>query len=125
VTVLVDGNVLIDVGEADPVWGEWSRRALDRAGASESLILNPIIYAEVSAAFERIEEVEAVLPAASFKRDQIPLEAAFLAGKAYLVYRRRGRTSLPHVLSPAGDRRARRRVTAPPGGPGQRRLGRA
>lgn len=92
-TVLVDSNVLIDVAEADPVWGEWSRRALDRAGASESLVVNPIVYAEVSIAFERIEEVEAVLPAASFKREQIPFEAAFLAGKAYLTYRRRGGAS--------------------------------
>ncbi len=92
-TVLVDSNVLIDVAEADPVWGEWSRRALDRAGASEPLVVNPIIYAEVSVAFERIEEVEAVLPTASFKREQIPFEAAFLAGKAYLAYRRRGGAS--------------------------------
>ena len=92
-TVLVDSNVLIDVAAADPVWGEWSRRALDQAGASESLIVNPIIYAEVSVAFERIEEVEAVLPTASFKREQIPYEAAFLAGKAYLAYRRRGGSS--------------------------------
>ncbi|MEY2669494.1 MAG: hypothetical protein RJA59_2132 [Pseudomonadota bacterium] len=92
-TILVDSNVLIDVAEADPVWGEWSRRALDRAGASESLVVNPIVYAEVSVAFERIEEVEAALPAATFKREAIPFEAAFLAGKAYLAYRRRGGAS--------------------------------
>ena len=55
--------------------------------------MNPIVYAEVSVAFERIEEVETVLPAATFKREQIPFEAAFLAGKAYLAYRRRGGSS--------------------------------
>ena len=65
---------------------------------SGTLVINPIIYAEVSIGFERIEELEDVLPADSFRRDPLPWEAAFLAGKCFLRYRRRGgmrRSPLP------------------------------
>ena len=65
---------------------------------SGTLVINPIIYAEVSVGFERIEELEDVLPADSFRRDPLPWEAAFLAGKCFLRYRRRGgmrRSPLP------------------------------
>lgn len=89
-TILVDSNVLIDVAVSDPEWGEWSRRALDRAAASALLVVNPIVYAELSVAYQRIEEVEAALPPAAFRREHLPYEAAFLAGKAYLRYRRNG-----------------------------------
>jgi predicted nucleic acid-binding protein len=62
------------------------------------LVINPIIYAEVSAGFERVEELDEVLPADSFRRDPLPWEAAFLAGKSFLAYRRKGgsrRSPLP------------------------------
>jgi hypothetical protein len=62
------------------------------------LVINPIIYAEVSIGFERIEDLDGVLPADSFRRDPLPWEAAFLAGKCFLAYRRRGgsrRSPLP------------------------------
>jgi predicted nucleic acid-binding protein len=90
VTVLVDSNVLIDVAVADPEWGDWSRRALDRVAAAEILVVNPIVYAELSVAYQRIEELEAALPAVAFRREHLPYEAAFLAGKAFLRYRRNG-----------------------------------
>lgn len=88
--VLVDANVLIDVATDDPRWGEWSARALEEAGRARRLILSPIVYAEVSIAFQRIEELDALLPPSVFHREALPWEAAFLAGKAFLAYRRRG-----------------------------------
>ena len=97
-TVLVDSNVLIDVVNDDPVWGAWSRDALERIATHDLLVVNPIIYAEVSAGFARAEDVERVFPSADFRREQIPYEAAFLAGKAHVAYRRRGgrsRSPLP------------------------------
>jgi predicted nucleic acid-binding protein len=71
---------------------------LARCAEGGVLVINPIIYAEVSIGFERIEELEEVFPADSFRRDPLPWEAAFLAGKCFLEYRRRGgarRSPLP------------------------------
>lgn len=90
--VLVDSNVLIDVLSDDPDWAARSADALARAGETDRLILNPLIWAEVSLAFARIEELDAALPEAAFAREALPWPAAFLAGRAYLAYRRRGGT---------------------------------
>ncbi len=88
--VLVDSNVLLDVLTEDPTWYEWSSAALERGASESTLYLNPIIYAEVSIGFDRIEDLEAALPDDMFRRLPLPLEAAFLAGKAFVRYRRRG-----------------------------------
>ena len=96
--VLVDSNVLLDVLEDDPVWFPWSSQHLAACAEEANLVINPIIYAEVSIGFQRIEELEAVLPADTFERRPLPWEAAFLAGKSYLAYRRSGgerRSPLP------------------------------
>ncbi|MES1244993.1 MAG: type II toxin-antitoxin system VapC family toxin [Acidobacteriota bacterium] len=96
--VLVDANVILDVATEDPLWSEWSATMLARCADSGLLIINPIIYAEVSVGFDRIEELDEVLPADAFRRDPLPWEAAFLAGKCFLAYRRRGgarRSPLP------------------------------
>jgi predicted nucleic acid-binding protein len=96
--VLVDSNVLLDVFSEDPVWFEWSSEALSEAAERSVLVVNPIVYAEVSVRFERIEELEEALPSDRFTREQLPWEAAFLAAKSYLAYRRRGgdrRSPLP------------------------------
>jgi len=96
--VLVDSNVLLDLMTSDASWGEWSRAALRAAGGRSRLVINPIIFAEVSVRFTRLEDLEAALPKAVFAREPIPYEAAFLAGKAFLIYRRRGgvrRSPLP------------------------------
>ena len=90
--VLVDSNVLLDVMTEDPTWFNWSSAALARAAESDLLIVNPLVYAEVSIRFERIEEVDAALPRTLFRRDDLPWEAAFLAGKCFRAYRRRGGT---------------------------------
>ena len=82
----------------DPAWGEWSASMLAACAEEGMLVVNPIVYAEVSVGFARIEELDAVLPADSFRRDPLPWEAAFLAGKCFLAYRRKGgerRSPLP------------------------------
>jgi predicted nucleic acid-binding protein len=88
--VLVDSNVLLDVLTEDPRWFERSATTLARLGADHELVINPIVYAEVSVGFDRIEELEAALPGEFFRREALPWEAAFLAGKCFVKYRRRG-----------------------------------
>src|SRR5687767_14808086 len=96
--VLVDSNVILDVLTEDERWLSWSEDALSRAAEADVLVINPIIYAEISVRFERIEELEEALPPTLFRRDPLPWEAAFLAGKSFLAYRRLGgarRSPLP------------------------------
>lgn len=88
--VLVDSNVILDVATDDPVWAAWSSDALAEASATAVLVINSLIYAEVSIGYERIEDLERALPPALFRRDALPYEAAFLAGKCFALYRRRG-----------------------------------
>jgi predicted nucleic acid-binding protein len=90
--VLVDSNILLDVMTEDASWLSWSVSAIERAADTSRLVINPVIYAEASVRFTRIEELDAALPSDLFEREPIPYEAAFLAGKAYLAYRRRGGT---------------------------------
>jgi predicted nucleic acid-binding protein len=89
-TVLVDSNVVLDVLTNDPEWGGWSSDALASAADGSKLVINPIIFAEVSVRFSRIEDLDAALPSDTFTREPLPYEAAFLAGKAFIRYRRRG-----------------------------------
>jgi predicted nucleic acid-binding protein len=88
--VLVDSNVILDVAYEDPDWRAWSEATLAQAAEQAALVINPIIYAEVSIGYAHIEHVEAVLPVDRFRRETLPYEAAFLAGKCFLAYRRRG-----------------------------------
>lgn len=95
---LVDSNVWLDVLEEDARWYEWSADQLVRAADSGELVINPVIYAEVSVGFERIEDLEALMPPTEIVRAPLPWEAAFLAGKCFLAYRRSGgdrRSPLP------------------------------
>ena len=91
---LVDSNVILDVLTEDARWYAWSAAALAQAANEGPLCINPIIYAEVSIGVATIEAMEEVLPAESFPRLPIPLEAAFLAGKAFLRYRKRKGTKI-------------------------------
>ncbi len=91
-TILVDSNVILDVATSDPTWFSWSSRALAAAADDAALAINALIYAEVSVAFRRIEDLEQSVPASLFQREPLPFEAAFLAGKAFLRYRRHGGT---------------------------------
>jgi predicted nucleic acid-binding protein len=88
--VLVDSNVLLDVAVDDPAWGEWSAATLRRVADEAILVINAVVYGEVSVGYPSIEELDAALPVDLFRRDAIPYEAAFLAGKAFMGYRRRG-----------------------------------
>ena len=88
--VLVDSNVLLDVATNDPTWGDWSGRALAESAEHTTLIVNPIIYAEVSIGYTTIEALDAALPSALYRRESLPWEAGFLAGKCFLLHRRRG-----------------------------------
>lgn len=90
--IIVDTNVLIDIFADDPIWAGPSTATLRRLADSEVLVINPLIYAELAAAFDTIEALDEVLPAELFVREQLPYEAAFLAGKAFLRYRRAGGT---------------------------------
>lgn len=90
VEILVDSNVLLDVVTEDPQWFEWSSTMLGFHAERSVLVINPIVYAEVSISFDSIEELEHALPSKMFRRDELPWEAGFLAGKCFLVYRRRG-----------------------------------
>jgi predicted nucleic acid-binding protein len=89
-TTLVDSNVILDVATNDPTWAEWSSQALEAAANESRLAINALIYAEVSIGYERVEEIEQAIPGSTFRREPLPYEAAFLAGKAFLQYRRRG-----------------------------------
>jgi predicted nucleic acid-binding protein len=88
--VLVDSNVLLDVATNDPSWGEWSARALAEVAEHATLVIDPIVYAEVSIGYSTIEALDAAIPAALYRREALPWEAGFLAGKCFVRYRRRG-----------------------------------
>ena len=95
--VLVDSNVLIDIRSEDPVWFEWSAAALAEAADRGDLAINPLIYAELSVDAERIEDLDREL-GSDYLRLPLPYEAGFLAGRAFLRYRRAGgerRSPLP------------------------------
>lgn len=96
VGTLVDSNVLLDIFTEDVTWFEWSTEALAAAAEGGPLYINPVVYAEVSVRFTRIEDLEDALPAEEFRRAALPWAAAFLAGKTFLSYRRnQGAASSP------------------------------
>ena len=98
--ILVDTNVLLDVVEDDPAWADWSQRQLDAASLRGPIGINPVIYAELSMAFARIEELEAVVADGGLEVEEIPREALFLAGKVFLRYRQRSRSAVQRNVLP-------------------------
>ena len=86
--ILVDTNVLLDVLQDDPVWAEWSLEQLENASVVDRLAINDVIYAELSTAFARVEELEDVLEQTGLYVEPMPREALFLAAKAFIAYRR-------------------------------------
>ena len=87
--VLVDTNVLLDVVQDEPDWGDWSQQQLEAASLRGPLAINAVVFAELSMAYERIEDLDRVVRQTDLKEVAIPREALFLAGKAFLQYRRR------------------------------------
>lgn len=94
---LVDTNVLLDIAKEDPVWAGWSDRQIAVAGDHGSLVVNQVIYAELAAGFTSVERLDGTLTPDRYRREDVPWDAAFMAGVAFLDYRRRGgrRTSPP------------------------------
>ena len=86
--ILVDSNIILDVFLDDPIWAEWSESILDKFSATTKLFINPVVYTEVSIGFKRIEDLESALNHGGFQMLEIPKEALFLAGKAFLRYRK-------------------------------------
>lgn len=97
-TVLIDSSVLLDIFTRDPVWFDWSSQQIARCAETDVLAVNPLIYAEVSVHFSRVEELEEALPAEDFRRLPLPWSAGFLAGRCFVTYRQCGgarRSPLP------------------------------
>ena len=87
---LVDSNVVLDVVTRDPRWLSWSLAHLETAGAQGELVINDIVYAEISIGYERVEEVDDLVSAMALKYASIPQPALFLAGKVFKRYRAAG-----------------------------------
>lgn len=90
--LLVDTNVLLDVLEDDPNWAEWSLRQLRAQSQVHELVINPVIYAELSLAFDSVQALDAALAGMGFVFEELPRPALFLAGRAFVRYRREGGT---------------------------------
>lgn len=95
---LIDSCVLLDVITGDPQWADWSARQIAAAMDAGRVVINPLIYAEVSVGYETLEELDELLPASDYEREPLPFVAGFAAGKAFVRYRRSGggkRSPLP------------------------------
>ena len=87
---LIDSCVLLDVITGDEQWADWSAREIATAMDAGRVVINPLIYAEVSVGYQTIEELEELLPPGDYEREPLPYLAGFAAGKAFVRYRRGG-----------------------------------
>ncbi len=92
--LLVDTNVLVDVLQSDPEWADWSIAQLRAQSNLHALVINPIIYAEMSLSFSTLEALDEVVATLGLEVREIPRPALFLAAKAYAQYRKRGGSKL-------------------------------
>lgn len=94
--ILIDTCVVTDLADPESAWFEWSAETLENLDQNNTMVINPIIYAECSVGFKRIEEVEALFNHLGFESKAIPKESLFLAGKAFLQYKKRkgGKTNV-------------------------------
>ena len=92
--LLVDTNVLVDLLQNDPQWADWSIAQMRAQSSLHALVINPIIYAEVSLSFSTIEAIDDVVGTLALELREIPRPALFLAAKAFAQYRRRGGSKL-------------------------------
>jgi predicted nucleic acid-binding protein len=84
----LDTNVLLDVATDDPNWADWSAAQLEAASLRGAMLINLVVYAELSVRYARIEHLDAFLDEAGIDMRPMPRSALFLAGKAFLRYRR-------------------------------------
>lgn len=89
-SVLIDSNILLDIFTEDKQWYDWSSSKVMLYAETETLVINPVIYAEISIGFQKIEDIEAAIPTEFIRREDIPYEAAFLAGKCFKKYKAAG-----------------------------------
>lgn len=87
---LVDTNVLLDLVSDDPNWADWSIAKLEAASLSGPLLINDVVYAELSVRYGRIEDLDAFVDAAGLEITPMPRAALFLAGKVFTQYRKSG-----------------------------------
>ena len=87
--ILIDTCIVTDLAAPESAWFDWSISTLEQLDRNNTMVINPIIYAECSVGFTRIEEVEALFEHLGFAMKQVPKEALFLAGKAFLQYKKR------------------------------------
>jgi predicted nucleic acid-binding protein len=90
--LLVDTSILVDVLQDDPDWGDWSTNQLRAQAQIHELLINPVIYAELSISYSTAEALDMVVKRMNLKLHEIPKSALFVAGKAYFQYRKRGGT---------------------------------
>ena len=88
--LLVDTNILVDVLQDDPQWADWSIGQLRAQASVHQLVINPVVYAEMSLSFSTLEALERVVKTLLLELREIPRPALFLAAKAYAQYRKRG-----------------------------------
>ena len=88
--LLVDTNVLVDVLENDPDWRPWSLQQLRAQSRVHRLVINSVIYAELSLAFTSFEALDQAVEGLQLALEETPRSALFLAGKAFVRYRREG-----------------------------------
>lgn len=88
--LLVDTNVLVDVLQDDPEWADWSIGQLRAQSKIHRLAINPIIYAELSLTFSTVEALDQTIADLDLALIELPRHALFLAGKAFVRYRRQG-----------------------------------
>jgi predicted nucleic acid-binding protein len=94
-TTIVDSCVLLDVITGDERWADWSARQIAAAMDSGRVVINPLIYAEISVGYDTVEELDDLLPASDYEREPLPCTAAFAAGKAFWQYRGGGGDKRP------------------------------
>lgn len=85
---LVDSNVIIDILDADPAWAGWSQARVAEARRSGRVVINPLVFAEVAGAYTIQAEADRAISAAIYRRENLPWEAAFAAGRVFRTYRR-------------------------------------
>lgn len=88
--ILIDSSVLLDLFTVDPFWFEWSSNAVATLADVTEIAINPLIYAEISVHFNSPETLDEAFPEQMFRREPLPFEAGFLAGKAFAAFRKRG-----------------------------------
>lgn len=100
-STLIDSNVLFDLLDSTTVWADWAEKQIEELGRIGDFVLSPIVFSEVSIPFKNAEQFDAAFPVSWARREDLPWDAAFLAGKAHLQYRQRGgplRQILPDFL---------------------------